>query len=184
MRALYIDPGVHRMACARFDDARLASVYFLKPVEFLTVDLGALDRLVVEWPEVYQSTGHKKANDLIELGGAARFVEAAILARSSVPVLRVTPRAWKGQIKKPPHHWRIWHSLTAEERVIAARAFGASVEDVRSKIQSACERLARTGKESGYRWAAHNLLDAIGLGLWDSKRVGRAGHRLTSIVKL
>lgn len=177
---LYIDPGVHHLACAHFHDLRLLSVSFIPREAFLAGAAGGvtLFEVVIEKPQIYEgSNDEKDPNDCVDVAMAAAFAEAAIRARGGPPAQYVLPRDWKGQLKKPHHHERIWSVLDAGEKDAFARDSGHMVEEISAKIDRACELLVHSKKVKEYKWKAHNLLDAVGLGLWHLGRTGRAGHR-------
>lgn len=188
---LFIDPGAHHLACAHFEELQLLSVEYLPREAFLDGSTAAvgLAELVIEKPQIYGGPDSKDPNDCVDVAMAAAFAEAAIRGRGGPPAQYVLPRAWKGQMKKPPHHLAIWRTLRPPEKAIFARdadkhIFRTKVESkmlledfVSAKIERGCELLARTGKVKEYSWKAHNLLDAVGLGLWHLGRTGRAGQR-------
>ncbi len=189
---LYIDPGVHQHACATFSAGVLLAVALGTPDVFVDAPediVRGLTYLVIEKPQIYKGSDEKDPNDCLDVFGAARFAEGCIRARGGPAAQYVLPREWKGQIDKPPHHMRIWSVLSRSEREAFARSADPYIkrtkaekarpleEFIAHKIGDACEALARTGKVTGYSWQAHNLLDAVGLGLWHLKRTGRGGRR-------
>jgi hypothetical protein len=168
---IYIDPGKHYHACAAFIDDVFSLAYFFPTND---VPFGACEpiaSLIVEKPQVYPGADEKNPNDLLEVYGAARFAEGIIRARGGPAAHYVLPREWKGSFKKPPHHRQVWAALTPPERAAFAECAGHSVDFIGDKIEAACQRLARTREVSGYSWKAHNLLDAVGLGLWHHRRL-------------
>lgn len=180
IRRLYIDPGVHHHACATFDDFTLVRVDFVAPDAFMAFPSPeALFELVIEKPQLYPGSDEKDPNDCVDVFGAARLAEGFLRSRGGPIARYVFPNDWKGQMKKPPHHLRVWDVLTPAERAVFARDSGHDVDGVNDKIQRACQLLAAYGKVKEYSWQAHNLLDAVGLGLWHLKRTGRAGHRFS-----
>ncbi len=99
----------------------------------------------IESPVLYP---HSKARpaDILQLSReAGRW--AGIYSVFAADVHFVEPANWKGQLKKKVHHPRIWAKLNANERDILHLA-GKGV--LGSKL--------------------HNVLDAVGLGLWVLKR--------------
>jgi hypothetical protein len=176
---LYIDPGVHALACAWFRDGLLCHLDMLPREAFMVQGKPSIETLVIERMRIYPGKAGKgeDPNDLIDVTQAAAFAEGAIVARGGPRAVWVYAADWKGQVKKPIHHMRLWSVLTVEEREILALAIGMTEVQIEKKIDEACKRLAITGKVTGYAWSAHNLLDAVGIGLWDLKRVGVAGHR-------
>lgn len=176
--ALYIDPGVHFHACAVFRGPQLMSVAFVAPETFADDGYPRMlpAQVIIEKPQIYPGADEKNPNDLLEVYGAARFAEGAIRQQGGPAAHYVLPREWKGSFKKPPHHRQVWAALSPAERECFARDAGLEVDFIHDKIEAACERLARTGKVTGYSWKAHNLLDAVGLGLWHHRRI--RGRRL------
>ncbi len=104
----------------------------------------ALDQsVVIERPTVYPRSP-VPPNDIVELA-----ITAGGLACSfDGPVEWVLPRTWKGTIPKEIMAERIIMALTPKERSV--------LDGVK------CAASAR-----------HNVIDAIGLGLWHLKRLGR-----------
>lgn len=167
---LYIDPGKHFHALAYFADGVLHWTAY-QPVDADNTDsFRDLSALVIEKPKL-RGDDSKDPNDCLDVYGAARLTEGFIRARGGPAALYVFPEDWKGGFKKPPHHRKVWAALTPYEREVFARDVGLEVEFIGAKIQKACETLARTRKVSGYKWAAHNLLDAVGIGLWHQCRL-------------
>jgi hypothetical protein len=180
--SLHIDPGVHALACAVFSSGVLWAVRSLAPDDFFSPGIitspERLSIVCIEKPQIYKGSNEEKdPNDCVDLFGAARYAEAALVSRGAPKAEYHFPRVWKGQIKKPQHHRRIWSVLAPAERAAFARDCEYSEADIERKIEEACQRLAVTRKVTGYAWAAHNLFDAVGIGLWRLKRVGVAGHR-------
>lgn len=106
---------------------------------------GPVDLLVIELPQVYPGARAEDPNDLIQVARAVGQWEQA----TSFQVLElVHPRTWKG---------------TVDWRVMCRRIVQALSESERAKIPELPE-----GK-------LHNVLDAIGLGLWALGRIRRGG---------
>lgn len=105
----------------------------------------AADTLVLEWPQVYQG-GRQKGdpNDLLPLAA----LNGALRALFPAPRLHLPkPSDWKGQVPKDIMGARILSKLTAEEKAVwNAAQFPKSL--------------------------AHNVLDAVGLGLYSLRRLG------------
>lgn len=176
---LYIDPGVHELACAWFRDGGLCHLDMLERERFMVAGKPAIDTLIIERMSIYKGKASKgeDPNDLIDVTGASYFVEACIAMRGGPRAQYVYAADWKGQVKKPVHHSRIWSVLRPEEKQLFALVIGMTEDAIKKKIDDACKRLALTGKVTGYSWTAHNLFDAVGIGLWHLRRVGLAGHR-------
>jgi hypothetical protein len=173
-RRLYIDPGVHFHACALFRDLELQTVCFVAPETFANngcpFNVAQLSHLVIEKP-VLRGPNGKDPNDCLDVFGAAQLAAGVIRYQGGPAALYVIPEDWKGQFKKPPHHRKVWAELSFSERLIVATDSGHTTEHIRDKIEKACQTLARTRKVTGYSWKAHNLLDAVGLGLWHLGRL-------------
>lgn len=182
MSLLAIDPGVAPLAWARFGAGALDSCGFMPREAAAAGDWSDLHALVIEKPFIYPKRSKGDPNDLIDVAGAAYFVEGAIRARGGPPASYVFPRDWKGQLDKPIHHGRVWSMLAAPERRAFERDTGHTADEVEAKIDRACDLIAkgirnRDGSPQEYAWKTHNLLDAIGLGLWYLGRVGVGGRR-------
>jgi hypothetical protein len=178
-RLLTIDPGVHRHALARGDGEELEAVWFADAGAVLAMPVVA--HVTIENPRIGRQTRGKDPNDQMDLAVAVGELKGVFLAKST-PVELLTPSEWKGSIKKPLHHWKVWSVLRLAERrrfAEGAAQYGRTKTpaDIEAKIRDACLRLKLTGEVSGYSWAAHNLLDAAGLFLFKRGRIGRAGQR-------
>lgn len=99
--------------------------------------------VVIEKPQVYRGRGSKgDPNDLITLAvGVGRYLERA--ENSGARVALVLPRQWKGTIDKEIHHQRIRRDLP--------------IDDLRVVVTEEA-KLAKS--------KVHNMMDAVGLGLW------------------
>lgn len=105
---------------------------------------GYYTNLVIEIPQVYRTAQSKgDPNDLIKVA-----VQAGqwIERFRACEVKRVLPNEWKGQVPKSVHNKRVLACLTPEE----------------------LERIAKLPESK-----AHNMIDAIGLGLWHFGRLRR-----------
>jgi hypothetical protein len=138
---LFIDPGVHRHACAWFTPiGDLDSVEFRHALEGFRGVGWEGTATTIEKMEIYASRGAEDPNDLLDVHGAACRAAEAIEAGGGAPVVWVKPREWKG--------------------------------------------LTKRGKVKGYEWEAHNLFDAVGLGLWHHGRIGLNRARLSRVAKV
>ena len=176
---IYVDPGVQQHGVAQFcDERRLRAVYFAgaKLVDDFSYKWTAL-RAVIETPRIYPHDPPRRPNDILELATAAGRLEGW-LQRHSIVTRLVFPLDWKGQVKKPIHHQRIWRVLDERERDLVAEAALMSTKAIEAKIYRACDTLAKTGAVRRYSWKAHNLLDAVGIGLWDLRRTGKGGAKI------
>ena len=145
-----IDPG-KRSGVALFRRALLADDWRL--VEALTmIEREILERprqllgdvlVVIELPVIYPTRKTPPA-DLIDLAVMVGDLRG-FYRRHGFEVRLVTPRNWKGTVPKSIHNKRTLAALTPEERALLPRRPRARDYD-------------------------HNMLDAVGLGLWGTKR--------------
>lgn len=141
-----IDPG-KRTGWALFDGGRLVEAGTCTEDEALEAPPGAavpFGSCVIELPVVYPHGGKGDPNQLI---GLAVFVGdlRGFYRRAGVDVVLVKPRTWKGTVPKAIHNRRTLAALTPEERAILPKRPRARDFD-------------------------HNMIDAVGLGLWQLKR--------------
>lgn len=103
---------------------------------------------VIEYPVIYPRSKARPA-DILKLAQIAAEYGGVYkyLMRS---VLYVEPAEWKGQTPKDIHHMRIWNKLQSLEQV---------------KVDLGCKGLPASKR--------HNVIDAVGLGLWHYKRLPR-----------
>jgi hypothetical protein len=177
------DPAKKKNALAVFHRGVLGYTAFL-PSDRNISPVGApampvvlvTEKMRVYPPKAKKGRGAKaNPNDLLDVERAAGRLEGIVLASGGSIVEPYLAADWKGQIDKPTHHMRIWTTLlTDEERAVFAKCVGKSVAEVDEILRTAVREMAATG-EAAYSWAAHNLFDAVGLGLFHLKRAGRAG---------
>ena len=110
-----------------------------------TMDGWSPDAVAHEQMQVYRASLQKgDPNDLLELAGVCGWVAA--LVGTDCKVTPYLPRQWKGQIPKDVHAKRILGRLNPNEaQVLKAEKIPKSLE--------------------------HNVIDAIGIGLYHLKRV-------------
>jgi hypothetical protein len=158
---LAIDPGIRGCGAAVFEGGILTRATYIKSHSATGNTAAAcramanavrdwaglaLNAIAVEWPRIYASRireGKTKSdpNDLLALCG----VDGALaMAYPYTPVDCFVPSDWKGQLKKQPCHARIRSRLSEAEREVMDAITPASL--------------------------AHNVFDAIGVGLF---RLGR-----------
>lgn len=159
-----IDPGKHGCGLAMFIDGLLVHAEYvsglggqrhplLEPVAGVVKilesarDAGEIETVVIERPKIYDAT-HQKGDQrdiadlLIVAGGLA--CAASLVSRS---VLFVEPSQWKGQTSTEIIEHRLQKHLSTEEH---------------EKIE-----WPRARKTLG-----HNVVDAVGIGLWHVGRMG------------
>lgn len=101
-----------------------------------------IDDLVIECPQIYPGAPKTDLNDLFDLAGVAGAIATRYFG---VPVTRVFPAQWKGQLPKKTMNDRVLEHLSEIER---------------SRIVSAGA-------------LTHNILDAVGIGLYHCGRLGK-----------
>lgn len=170
-----IDPGYAAKgpgcAVAVFCCGLLSQTYFARPEKVWITPLKNVYEVVWECPQV-DSRSRVSVPSIVQLaavgGTLAGMYSGACGGATVVPV---SPSAWKGSTPKPVHHLRLWRQL----RVVEHDLLGGV--DTEMAIEAACRKgaLDRWGKPGASyyprTWWTHNLLDAVGIGLW---RLGRA----------
>lgn len=145
-RILYaVDPGKHTSAVAAFLNDELVGVWFAS-ADSMDMAEDSLGEVAMEQPRAYGN--HARPQDLLDLTAAGMAV-ATRLVRPMTRVRMIQPQEWKGQVPKPITRKRIEAKLTQSEKL----------------------RLGDCLKKS--RGEKHNLFDAVGIGLFALKRVGR-----------
>jgi len=155
-RLVAIDPGAKSVALALFKGDTLwhcglvrASgledlLKAIRELDGLELLGGQADEVVVEVPQIYPASKSKgDPNDLIRVALAAGG--AAVAAGGVVKLVR--PREWKGTVPKEIHNRRTIVKLRDFELQIYVTCTKSIPEALR-----------------------HNVLDAVGLGLWRLKR--------------
>jgi hypothetical protein len=154
-----VDPGLHHCGVSVWDGTgRLIDALLVKNTVDMPGPLNAQPMaravaaevalcdcdLVIEIPQVY-SFGHSKGNpnDLIDLTAVA----GACMGLAGGAVSYYLPRQWKGQVPKEISHARAMALLTDVEKTAI--------------------RLCRPAG------LFHNVLDAVALGLFHVKKIGR-----------
>jgi hypothetical protein len=155
---LTLDPGAASGVALWDHTGRLLAAAVLKPEQVLpwVVDFAPVTVLVHERPQIYQRGKSKgDPNKLLDLYGQA----CTLAGEMHVRRVELLPAEWKGQLPKDVHHARILAGITPEER----------------------ERIphCRISAKNPHG-IDHNILDAIGLGLFHFSRQGRGGTPLTT----
>lgn len=175
------DPAKKRNALAVFHHGVLVYTAFLPSDRNVSPVMSSVE-LVTEKMRIYTKPPNAKGrgkppdpNDLLDVERAAGRLEGIVLAAGGHIHPPYLAADWKGQIDKPTHHMRLWSTvLTDSEREVFAKAAGYTVDGVTEYLKTSVRELAATG-ETAYGWNAHNLFDAVGIGLFHLKRVGKAG---------
>lgn len=142
---LAIDPG-ESSGWAVFDDClRLVACGLGQP----PAQRAPFVRVIVERPKIYPKGKTKNPNDVLTLAlNAGEWAgEYRALSRTT-SVEYVTPQDWKGQTPKEIQHARDYDKLSPEERHVVAKGGKGIAPSKR-----------------------HNMLDAVGIGLF---AVGRS----------
>lgn len=107
---------------------------------------------MIEKPQIYRATKSQgDPNDLITLAVMVGQYWERASSRGAISCLLVLPSEWKGQVPKQIHEKRILGALSGQE---LSRVPGRS-------------ELAASKR--------HNVIDAVGLGLWKLGRLERGG---------
>jgi hypothetical protein len=146
-----IDPG-KRTGWAVFVDGSLALAGVWPEVDMLN---GALPMVgiapavaVIERPVIYPlGKSNSDPEDIVRLAIFAGDVRG-YYRRAGLDTVLVKPRAWKGTVPKAIHGKRILGALAPEETALLPRRPRARSYD-------------------------HNMLDAVGLGLWQLSKEGQ-----------
>jgi hypothetical protein len=149
MNLLAIDPG-KATGWAYFDKETLVSCGVLKfnphPEYFSFMEYRRFSKIIIEKPKIYPVRQWKgDPNDLISVALIAGWV-AGFLDEVSSNIEYVTPQAWKGNRPKEVDHRHTMSLLSTEEKEVIKRTKGVL------KSQK------------------HNMIDAIGIGLWYLRR--------------
>ncbi len=151
MTLVSIDPGKHMFGWAAFEDGHLYRCGLVKGDDFQemmqtfdirSVAMSVPTQIVVEVPQVYQQRMWKgDPNDLIDVA----IVAGAVAARFRCETIFIRPRKWKGTRPK-----KVCNKLTLD-----------TLDPNEMGVYQWIDVLASL---------RHNVLDAIGIGLW---RLGR-----------
>lgn len=168
MRLIAVDPGLRACGLAYFADGALCHAALVHSPEktarggqcWIAMGWAVAEHLqqrgivwncgVVEQPQQYEARFMKGDRaDITELTGVASAV-ALILSVKAPEVQTPLPAAWKGQVKKDVHNRRALSRLLPHELQVIdwPKKSGGAVNPA----------------------LAHNVIDAVALGLW---RIGR-----------
>ena len=140
-----IDPGKHASGWAVFIEGKLTSCGFTndwRQVWCSYMRCPPLKLAIIEAPRVYDRRRWKgDPNDLIDISIAGGILVGA-LRPEEIKIIR--PQDWKGQTPKDIQAERTLAKLTEAERM--------QIEGVTTKSK------------------LHNVIDAVGIGLWELKR--------------
>lgn len=143
---LAIDPGANT-GWAVFDSARRLKACGLgDPPAGLVTDVGVIDQVVIEHPVIYPGGRTRDPNSIVKLAINAGIHAGRFKGRAAIRWVK--PRDWKGTVDAEICIRRVLVRLAPEETLI----------------------LERAGVCASKR---HNVIDAIGLGLFSVDRCGR-----------
>lgn len=151
---LAIDPGTCT-GWAGYENGRLMGCGVGEDLHAQRLATTIAERVVIESPKL-RPWGEKNPNAILTLARNAGEWGGKISQACGALVEYVTPNDWKGSTSKDVAHARIWSALSDEEKALVDRSFAAAK--------------GRNGLAPSKR---HNVLDAIGLGLWAVGRFGR-----------
>jgi len=145
MAHLSIDPGTKEMGWALWEDNELSMCGLARGKNWLetvqALPKFTLQKLTIEDQQIYRRSPIN-AHSLLAV---ARVVGAVIAYYDFVPSVIVAPAKWKGQLPKDVCNRRTLAKLTQNEL---------------NQIEAApCPKSLK-----------HNLLDAVGIGLWATRR--------------
>jgi hypothetical protein len=166
-----LDPGKHVVYGARFVDNICVSLHEFDPLFIPAGGRSAYPIAVVEKPNINTETPNWQS--VLDVGWSGALVAGAL----GVSVTSFEPSVWKGSIKKPMHHGRVWMMMTYAERKLFP-------DNARIVIDTARQRIATFGKVTGYSQKWHNHLDALALGLFYLGRIKRGGIKGQTHVEL
>ena len=151
-RVTAIDPGA-TSGWAQFASGQLFAAGTFRGDEFPSVwHRGYEQTLVIEVPRIYPGgRGKGDPNDIVTLAMRVGEIRGHYARTVSARIVETYPRTWKGQVPKEIHHARVLAALSAQERTV---------------LDAHARRPTKTNPH-GYD---HNMLDAVGLGLWFLKR--------------
>lgn len=144
-----IDPGTQCAGYATFseEDKAMISCGVFRGNDWMDTaarvpDFGKVDKLVIEDPRVYPITNVDPNNLMI----LAKAVGAIVANVKAIHTKLVTPSRWKKSVPKKIHQKRILRGMTPEETQILENCL--------------CPKSLK-----------HNVIDAVGIGLWELRRI-------------
>jgi hypothetical protein len=167
-----IDPGYAKdgkgCAVAIFDRHVLTQVFFARPE---TVDVASLyvgaGEIVWEQPQVDART-RVTVPAVVQLASTGGVLAGMFAGANRCRVVVAKPSAWKGSTSKPVAHGRMWEKLaTAEVKLLGG---AATLQRIDAAKHAGAIARWKPGEHYYGSWTGHNLLDAVGIGMW---RLGR-----------
>lgn len=162
MTFIALDPGKKIVYGARFVGLECVALVEYDPRDIPHHLRTTYSVAVVEKPSIMNTPN---AVDMAEVLWAGASVANAL----SGFVHAIDPIVWKGSVKKPVHHGRVWECMTPKERAL----FPANTHSVMVEAKKQC---ALSGKVVKYNHKWHNHLDALALGMFYLLRIKRGGE--------
>lgn len=147
-----IDPGKHHFAWSLFMRDKLidCGLEFFKDNNYIdllnSISLGIHSITYIEKPQIYKDMKEKNPNDLIDVGIAIGRIYEQIIDLTDIKL--VLPHDWKGSVPKNIMLKRIKKQLNKTEE----KLFKEKTKNIKRSLQ-------------------HNIIDAIGIGLFFIKRL-------------
>jgi hypothetical protein len=160
-RMICVDPGLRGCGVAEFVEGNLTRAAYVKNPRaegrgyaahasmagaiYNWVGKPVVDKFIIEHPRIYPGSAQQKGdlNDLLDVVGVGSAIAASF---PEYTVDSVFPSDWKGQVPKD---------------VMTARISKAILQNERACIEKCPASLM------------HNLLDAVGIGLWKLSRINQ-----------
>lgn len=178
MTLVAIDPGYSRngqgCAVAVFEGTALVRVLFARPetVDHATLRSIGAEQVVWECPQVDSRT-RVSVPAVVQLAAIGGTLAGLIAGASGATVEPVTPSAWKGSAPKPVAHGRMWDRLSDDERLLLGGEATATQIAAAKRRGAACRWDPARSPYYPATWVTHNVLDAVGIGLWKLQRTER-----------
>jgi len=160
VKFIALDPGKQLVYGAQFRNNICVSLHEY-PREVAAHARSTFPLAVVEKPNILNVPN---TSDMAEVLWSGAVVASAL----SEHVSTLEPSVWKGILKKPIHHGRVWEWMTPAERDLFP-------PDAAERIQKARSYYAAEGRVIAYSPKWHNHLDALALGMFYLGRILRGG---------
>ena len=162
-----IDPGnrekSRRCYLSYFNDSELQLMLSGSHESFAAGELPRAQRCVLETPIINRDDA-APAITIVELNIAGALLAGAVGGGN---VVTCTPKEWKGNRAKPPHHLEIWETLTPKERLLFPTD---TLERIERGIDLNSIRYYKKPLRQ-YDFEVTNWLDSTGIGLVDLGRL-------------
>jgi len=164
-----IDPGVHHTAIALWLGNRLHAVDYVKNGPRIGQDIEVLTGgAEVELALVESQYLGRGAKDTIDL---SYWAGGAALNCNAKEVKRIPPRTWKGTGPKNLKCFRTYGALNVEEKFRLEQSMqGWAKKPLDVIAKNLRDNPKKKYGKSGDEGKLTDLLDAIGIGLWELKR--------------